>query len=109
MTETSETHKTLPYSSVETTQTKFGGNNFCHWIYNFLTSPSLFCCPIRNSNQMPWQVLSVGTASHALSLLTLWALLSLALAPPSRPHPGKCTIAAWLLGDAAEHHDTCSL
>lgn len=106
MTETSEIHKALSHSSVETTQTKFGGKSFCHWIYNFLPSPSLFCCPIRNSNQMSWQVLSVRMASHALSLLALWTLFSLALAPPSRLYPGKCTVAAWLHGDTAEHHET---
>lgn len=76
MTETSEIHKTLSYLSVETTQTKFGDYSFCHWIYNFLLSLSLFCCPIKNSNQTSWQVLSVRTTSHALSLLALWALFS---------------------------------
>lgn len=81
MTETSAIHKTFSHSSVEPTQTKFGGNNFCHWIYNFLASLSLFCCPIRNSNQMSWQVLSMRTTSHALSLLGPCSPLPLLLPP----------------------------
>lgn len=80
MTETSGAHKSLSQSSVETTQSKIWGNNVCHQICHFLTIT--FIVPSEILTKMSWQVLTVRTASHALSLLALLGLFSLAFALP---------------------------